>query len=366
MDKIRRFNAVRKLQQPDCMPVWPRARSQLIYGMGWRLTDITGDQWYDSDKCTEAVLWSLKHINYDIAIPAYTDSGFGIPPLGGKIFIPPQYGACVVIARDKPVKNKADWRLIQKKMARLNITQADCRMKGALETIRSVADCVGTSTPLVATGYLAATAAMLLFRSLDDFLEDMINDPAWAEQMCDLAAEWTLDWIRAQYEAGANSVTFIADSFGTHLMSPRMGERFNLPYLCELVRRIKVEYNQGVWLHVHGNMNTPLGLAYLEKIIKEAGVEGLHLDDCHSPDWIKENVVAKFNIPACIASDCHKIARGPVDHIRAEVKNALEKVSDGLGLMMAPCCQVLPYTPNEHFRAWVEATHEYGRYPLTH
>lgn len=366
MNKKERFDAVRKLQQPDYMPVWPRARSQLIYGMGWRLTDITGNDWYDSDKCAEAVLWSLKHINYDVAIPAYTDSAFGVPAVGGNISIPSKFGNCVEITNDKPVKSKSDWRQIQKKLARLSITNADYRMKGALTTIRNVADYVGESTPLVATGYLAATAAMLLFRPHEDFLEDMIKDPKWVDEMCSVAADWTMDWIRSQYNAGANSVTFIADSLGTHLISPQMGQRFNLPYLCELVRTIKKEFDQGVWLHIHGNMKTPLGYAYLRKIIEEANIEGLHLDDCHPPDWIKENVVDKFNIPACIASDCHKIAQGPVQRIQSDVKNALAKIKDGLGVMMAPCCQVLPHTPNEHFKAWVDATHEYGNFPLVH
>ena len=365
MNKKERFDAVRKLKQPDHMPVWTRARSQLIYGMGWRLTDITGDQWYDSDKCAEAVLWSLKNIDYDVAIPAYTDSAFGIPSVGGSISIPSKFGTCVEISNEKPVKSKADWRRIQKKMARLNITRADYRMQGALATIRNVADYVGESTPLVATGYLAATAAMLLFRPQQNFLEDMIGDPEWVDQMCRVAADWTIDWIRSQYDAGANSVTFIADSLGTHLISPKMGERFNLPYLCDLVQTIKKEFQQGVWLHMHGHMDTPLGYAYLEKIIKEARVEGLHLDDCHSPAWIKEKVVDKFNIPACISSDCHKIALGPIQRIQTEVKHQLTEIEDGLGIMMAPCCQVLPYTPNEHFKAWVDATHEYGKFPLT-
>jgi uroporphyrinogen-III decarboxylase len=234
-----------------------------------------------------------------------------------------------------------------KKIARLSITNMDYRMKGALTTIRHVADYVGESTPLVATGYLAATAAMLLFRPHEVFLEDMINDPAWVDQMCKVAADWTLDWIRSQYDAGANSVTFVADSLGTYLISSQMGERFNLPYLSELVQTINKEFNQGVWLHMHGQMNTPLGHAYSEKIIKEARVEGLHLDDCHTPEWIKENVVDEFNIPACITIDCHKIAQGPVHSIQPDVKHALAKINDGLGIMMAPSCQVLPYTPNE-------------------
>jgi uroporphyrinogen-III decarboxylase len=76
-------------------------------------------------------------------------------------------------------------------------------------------------------------------------------------------------------------------------------------------------------------------------------------------------VIDKFNIPACITSDCHKIAQGPIHRIQTDVKHALAKINDGL-VMMAPCCQVLPHTPNEYFKAWADATHEYGKFPLTY
>lgn len=362
--KMERFNAVRNLQAPDFMPVWPRAMSQLIYSMGWRLTDITGDDWYDSDKCAEAVLWSLQQIDYDIALPAYTDIAFGVNTVGGAVHVPIQFGVSVGTKRDKPIKSKADWRRLQKRFAVIDVARTDLRMQGALATIRKVARSVGGSTPLVATGYLAATAAMLFFRPYEDFIYDMIHESDWVDEMCRLAADWTLDWIRAQYEAGANSVAFVVDTLGTHLISPTMGERFNLPYLCDLVDHVRKEFHQGVWLHIHGNMKTPMGYAYLEKIVKEAKIEGLHLDDSHSPKWIKKNVIEKFHIPACIASDCHKIALGPTASIQEIVKQAMSQIEDGLGMIMAPCCQVLPYTPNEYFKAWVDATHTYGRYPL--
>jgi hypothetical protein len=42
----------------------------------------------------------------------------------------------------------------------------------------------------------------------------------------------------------------------------------------------------------------------------------------------------------------------------------MTKIGDGLGTMMAPSCQVLPATPKEHFKTWVDATHEFGKYPL--
>ena len=73
------------------------------------------------------------------------------------------------------------------------------------------------------------------------------------------------DWIRAQYEAGANSVTFIADTLGILMISPQMAERYSLPYIHELTQMVGKEFNQGVWLHIHGNMKTPDCLRLFEK-----------------------------------------------------------------------------------------------------
>lgn len=366
MDKKERFNAVRKMQEPDYMPVWPRALSQMIYATGWLLPDVTGKDWYDSEKCAEAVLWNLRNFDYDVAIPCYTDRAFGIPVIGGEILIPVKYGMSVGADENNQIKDRYDWLEIRKKLANLDVRTADPRMKGALETIRKVSDSVGEEVPLVTTCYLPSTSAMFLFRPYEAFLNDMIDEPEWVDEMCRVAAEWNKDWIRAQYEAGANSVTFIADTLGILMISPQMAERYSLPYIHELTQMVGKEFNQGVWLHIHGNMKTPIAYDYLKRIIKETCIEGLHLDESHPPDWIKEKVVNAFGIPACVIYECTDIARGPVEKIEAGVKDIFEGIGDGLGMMMAPCCQVLPFTPNDYFKAWVDAAHKHGRYPLKH
>jgi uroporphyrinogen-III decarboxylase len=58
------------------------------------------------------------------------------------------------------------------------------------------------------------------------------------------------------------------------------------------------------------------------------------------------------------------IMSGSLEKIRAEVKDQISKIGDGLGIMMALSCQVMPATPNDSFKSWVNATHEYGKYPL--
>jgi uroporphyrinogen-III decarboxylase len=212
--------------------------------------------------------------------------------------------------------------------------------------------------------YVGTTAAMFLFRPNEAFLEDISEDPEWVDEMCKVATDWALDWIRAQYEAGANSVNFIAETMGTLMISPKDGERFNLPNIARVVETVRKEFNQPTWLHIHGDMKTPKAYNYLTKLAKEAGVEGFHFDENNPPGWIKENVVDKLGVSACIITDGAKIVSGPVEKIRAEVKDWMSRIGEGLGVMMAPSCQVLPATPNEHFKAWVDATHEYGKYPL--
>lgn len=362
MNKKQRFDAVRQMAFPDCMPVWPRVSSQMIYGMGWRLPDVTGSNWYNSDMCTEAVLWSIKNIGYDVAMPAYMDIAFGIPAVGGTIIVSNEFGSSIGIDSRKPVQTKSDWARTQKKLAHPSIVSSDPRMKGALTTINNVSQSVGATTPLVASCYSAATLALLLFRPAENFFCDMADDPKWVDEMCHVTQALSQDWIRAQYEAGANSVTFLVDTLGLLLISPQLAERYTLPYLAEIVQMVKKEFNQGVWLHIHGNMKTRAGYAFLEKIVSETGIEGLQLDDSHPPDWIKNKVVKYFGIPACVIADCNKIARGPAENIECMLKTILAEINQTPGFMMAPCCQVLPYTSNENFKAWVDATHTFANY----
>ena len=364
MNKKERFQAVRELRAPDMMPVWSCALSQPIYSHGLLLPDVTGQDWYDAVKITDVILKSIKDIGYDLAIPFYVDFGFGVPSLGGKFNIPNTFGVAATTTDDQPVKTKEDWPKVQGKLAAFDVRSTDPRMKSALEVIKNVSKAVGQTMPLLPFAFVGTTAAMFLFRPGAAFMEDMQDDPAWVDEMCKAATDWSMDWIRAQYKAGANSVAFIVDVVGTLMASPKASERFNLSNVRRIVEMVRQEFKQGVWMHLHGDMKKPDSYAYLTKLAKEAGVEGFHLDENHPPEWVKENIVKKLGIPSCIMTNNSIITTGPVEKIRAEVKAQITKIGDGRGVMMAPSCQIPPPTTNEHFKTWVDATHEFGKYPL--
>jgi len=349
---------------PDYMPVWPRVKNQMIYGHDLMLPDVIGTDWYDSDKVTEAVLASIKNIGYDVAIPTYVDGGFGVTPLGGTFDIPTKFGGGICAGGVKPVQTKADWSKVQKRLAHFDFKKTDPRMKGALEVIKNVSREVGDEMPLVAIYVVGASAAMTLFRPNQALMLDMAEDPEWVDEMCRVATDFTIDWIRAQYEAGANSATFLASVVGAVMISPEMNKRFTLENIARVVETVKKEFNQATWLHIHGDMKTARGYKYLIELATEAGVQGFHFDENHPPEWIMENVVYRLGKPACIITHGAHIQNGSAEKIRQGVKDQISRIGEGLGVMMAPSCQILGATSNEHFKAWVDATHDYGKYPL--
>ena len=364
MDKNERFQAVRELRAPDCMPVWPRVMSQMIFSQNWLLPDVTGIDWYDADKVTEAVLANIRFNDYDIAIPTYIDHAFGIPPLGGEISIPDKFGIAAGPTNEKPVRTRADWPRVKELLAAFDFGTSDPRMTGALHVIENISAEIGREMPLVPHAYVGSAAAMHLFRPNEEFFNDMHEDPEWVDEMCRAASDFAIDWLRAQYRAGANGSAFLAEVTGTLMVNPKMSERFNLDNIARIAERVKTEFGQGTWLHIHGDMSKPKAYEYLIRLATETGIEGLHLDESNPPGWVKENVVEKFGLSACIITDGKVILEGPVERIREIVRQQIAQVGDGLGIMMAPSCQLLPATPNTHFKAWVDATHEFGTYPL--
>ena len=363
MTKKERLAAVDSFQEPDVMPVFPRIMAQAIYAKGWKLSDVVNQTDMDGEKVADAILTSLKEVDYDLAFGTYTDHGFGVPVLGGVLEIPEKFGVSVSIKKP-PVEKREDWSEVKKKLP-LDILK-DGRCRGALESIKIVSKEVGDHTPIFACYYTGITAANILFRKVEELTIDAMEVPEFVDEMCRAATEFCKDWIRAQYEAGCNSFCYLGDHFGTDLMSPKMGERFILPYLADTVEMVKKEFGQKTYLHIHGNFKGPKSYQLLERLVKEAGVAGIHLDEKHDPQWIKENIIEKLKVPAgIIVHGSDPLVCGPVEKIDQHVKEAIETIgSPGLGYFMAPSCQVLPDTPNEHFKAWVDATHKYGKYPI--
>ena len=358
MNKKDRLEAVFDLRVPDVIPVNPHVMAQGIYNMGWSLKDITSQTELDSDKVAEAFVTNIKEYDYDLCFGTYIDHGYGVPTLGGILEIPEKFGVSVSV-KEHPLRRKEDWRRIKKKFP-LDPLKHD-RMPQALQALRVVCKELGQTHPISPMSYVGIGFVQHLFRKVSDLTVDCYEDPDWVDEMCQAATDFSMDWIRAQYEAGANTHLTLNDSFGTELISPAMAERFLLPYVAQVAQMVKNEFGHKVLMHVHGDMKKPKSYAFLEKLVREAGVSGLHLDEKHDAAWIRERVVGQLNVPAALIVHGATIAGGPVEKIEAVVKETIEIGGPGGGVLVAPSCQILPSTPGPHFKAWVEAVHRYGK-----
>ena len=327
MNKKERMEAVFNMQTPDVIPVFPRVMAQAIFDMGWNLPDISTQTTMDVDKVAEAFISNIKKYDYDLCFGTYMDHGFGVPTLGGVINIPDKFGVSVSI-KVPPIQKREDWSEVKKKLP-LDPLKDD-RMPDALKALKIVCQEMGEENPIAPAYYTGICAANILFRDVSDLTLDCVEDPEFVDEICQAATDFSIDWARAQYEAGCNSVFYLGDHFGTELISPKMGERYILPYVAQFVETIQKEFGQKTFMHIHGNMQRPKSFALLERLVKEAGVAGLHLDENHDGAWIRENVVEKLGIPgALIVHGPDPIASGPQEKIDAVVKETVESGGPG-------------------------------------
>jgi uroporphyrinogen-III decarboxylase len=237
-------------------------------------------------------------------------------------------------------------------------------MRGALKSIEYVSSAVGHHTPVTPAYYTGINIPSLIFMDVEKLSIATAEDPEWVDDMCRVASDFSMDWIRAQYEAGAQNWLYLADFFGTEMISPSMAERFISPYVIEMSEMVQKEFGQRVFYHTHGNQTRPKSLAWLEKLAKDAKLIGYHLDKYHDAKWVKENIRDKMQLAAGIPFRGGFLDKGPLEQIQEETEKAIDIAAPGGGIIVVPTGQVLPSTPNEHFKGWIDAVHKYGRYPI--
>ncbi len=362
LTKKERVNAYLEGRIPDRVPLFPFILTQGVYECGWRLPDITTQTDSDPDKCAQTVLKTLEVYDYDLAIGSYMDCFYGVVPLGGALKIPEEFGETVGAARF-PVTSKADWTEVKKKLP-LDPWK-DGRMSAVLKAIKTVAAQVGHDTPIAALWWPGPTAALLMLRGPEALAMDMAQDPAFATELIEAGNQFAIDFIRAQYEAGANSVCILGEVFGVEMISAAMCERFVLPFVAEIADVVMKEFGQKTLLHIHGDFRRPKTYPLIGKFIQDAHVHGLFLDEKHSAEWLRDNVLSKYDIPVCVPIHGPDLCGWTLPEIDAYVRDAVRCAAPQGRVMMTPSCEIPPGVPRDHFKQWVESTHDHGKYPIS-
>jgi uroporphyrinogen decarboxylase len=193
-------------------------------------------------------------------------------------------------------------------------------------------------------------------RGMPELFYDIASDPAAADFLLDGITDQVMAAAQ-QFAAAGIDVLILGDDIATQrglLMSLPMWKRVLEPRLRRVIQAAKaVNPDLLIFYHSDGNVWDAIpGLI-------EAGVEVLNpvQPECVDPARVKQVFGDRLAVFGSISVQ-RTMPFGTPDDVRAEVRERLETVGRGGGLLLAPAHVLQPDTPWENIRAFFEAVHE--------
>jgi uroporphyrinogen decarboxylase len=193
-----------------------------------------------------------------------------------------------------------------------------------------------------------------MLRNINHLMTDVYDDPVLVHELMRFCLEMELEFGLAQIEAGARYIG-VGDAIAT-LISPKHFEKFNFPYVAELIARLK-KAGARVKYHACGNTKALLPL------LADLGADILNLDSLVNLAEVKE----KLGDKVCIKGNLDPVRvllNGTPESITESVRQCIEIGGQGGSFILSPGCEVPRDTPLENLEAFVQAAKTYGRYPL--
>jgi uroporphyrinogen-III decarboxylase len=205
----------------------------------------------------------------------------------------------------------------------------------------------GFTVPIVTARGPLCTAAF--YRGLNDFMTDLIDDPAGVHALLELTTRLTIDWLRAQADVIGESVEgllILDDIVG--FLSPSLYREFAHPYLCRLFEAFPKD-----WVKLYHND------ANVGPVVEDLATTGIDvLNWGKSPDAaelqrrVGDRICLMGNVPPLDIG-----VRGTPDEVRQAARQVLE-ATRGRGLILSVGGGVSPGMPRENIRALIAAAAE--------
>ena len=198
-------------------------------------------------------------------------------------------------------------------------------------------------------------------RGFSELLMDFRINPELAHGVLEIVSDYYCTLNRRAIEAGADAVT-LADDWAYNLgplMSPTHFREFVLPYFQRAVDTVK-DAGGYVIKHTDGKIWRIIDMAV------EAGIDAINPIEPAAGMDIGE-VKKKYGSRVCIIGniDCgHTLSVAPVEQVVREVKDSIAKAGLGGGYIMMSSNSLHSSVKPENYRAMVETTRTYGKYPL--
>ena len=198
-------------------------------------------------------------------------------------------------------------------------------------------------------------------RGMDKLLMDYVLNPDFVHRLARMVTDYKTQVLRRAAQLGAD-VLLTGDDYAHRLaplMSPEHFAEFVLPYLQECV---DVAKDAGVPFikHTDGNLWPILDM------IVDTGIDCLDpLEPLASMDIgaVKEKYGDRIAVAGNV--DCSELlCRDTPEQVVEAVKETIAKGSGGGGHIMASSNSIHPAVKPENYQAMVQATRQFGQYPL--
>jgi len=197
-------------------------------------------------------------------------------------------------------------------------------------------------------------------RGMENLLLDFLENKPFAIYLLDFITEMRRFMIRRFAEAGVDHI-HLGDDMGTQrgmLISPKMWREWFKERMRSIILVAK-KVNPEVIISYHSDGN-------IEKIIPELieiGIEVLNpvQPEAMDPVKLKQKYGNKLAFWGTVGTQS-TMPFGTPKEVKKVVKQRIETVGDGGGLLISPTHMLEPEVPWENIRAFFEAVEEYGHY----
>ncbi len=243
-----------------------------------------------------------------------------------------------------PIQTAAD-------MKRIRVPEVHETLQYVFDAIKLIKQELNGRVPLI--GFAGAPWTLLCYmvqgkgsKTFDEAKAFCYTQPELAHQLLQMITDTTIAYLKAQVEAGADTVQ-IFDSWGG-LLSPNDFENISLKYIRQIVAALREEvpviiFAKGAWHSLDRMAAT--------------GAHGLGIDWCITAQQARHfagnKVVLQGNFdPAKLLS--------PIPVIKKEVKEMLDAFAQGSYIANLGH-GILPNVPVDHAKAFVDTVKEYKR-----
>ncbi len=199
-----------------------------------------------------------------------------------------------------------------------------------------------------------------LLRGFENMLRDFPINPDFAAALLDRINSWAVTNAIRLAQVGVD-ILFTGDDIGTErgmLMSPRMWREWLKPRIAEMNTAAKKVKND-LLIHFHSDGD----IRPIIPDLIEVGVDILNpvQPECMDPTWLKREYGNHLAFWGTVGTQT-TMPFGTPEEVRAVVKERIETVGGGGGLVLAPTHVLEPDVSWENIMAFVEAVEEYGWY----